>query len=322
MSHYETLRQRLADGEVLVLDGAVGTQLQALGVPIGVTAWAGAAQHTHPDTVRFMHETYIRAGVDIVTTNTYSTARHCLEPIGLGDLTRELNLRAVVLAQEARARAANGRAVYIAGSVSNFGIKVGGEALPQRLSDGWTGYHEDQCRANLREQASILAESGVDFLLAESTGNTLHRRWVVEACQASGLPVWPGFKAHAPDDGALHVGHTSDEPFAEGVDAVLPLGGDVMAIFHTPPQTTTRCLQVLRERWSGPIAVYPDADRRDYVARRADPEQRNSDTPEQFLAQAQRWVEQGVQIVGGCCGFGFDYIRPLRNALPERIRSR
>ena len=113
MSDYRELHDRIAGGEVLLLDGAVGTELQALGVPIGVGAWAGTAQHTHPDTVRFMHERYIRAGVDIVTTNTYSTARHCLERIGLGNLTRELNLRAVVLAEEARACTANGRAVSI-----------------------------------------------------------------------------------------------------------------------------------------------------------------------------------------------------------------
>jgi methionine synthase I (cobalamin-dependent) len=103
---YKERWERIGQGEVIILDGAVGMQLQGLGAPIGVTAWAGIAQHSHPDTLRFMHETFIEAGVDIITTNTYSSARHCLEPLGLGDLTRELNLRALVLAQEARDRKA------------------------------------------------------------------------------------------------------------------------------------------------------------------------------------------------------------------------
>ena len=275
MSNYRELRQRLEGGEVLLLDGAVGTELQTLGVPIGVGAWAGTAQHTHPDTVRFMHERYIRAGVDIVTANTYSTARHCLERIGLGDLTRELNLRAVVLAEEARARAANGRPVFIAGSVSNYGVLAGGEALPERLEEGWAVFDEDAYRANLHEQARILAESGVDLLLAESTGATEHRRWVVKACLATGLPTWPGFKAHAAGDRSLRTGHTSDEPFADGpfadgLDGILPLGGEVMSIFHTTVDATGECLPVLRERWPGPIAVYPDADRTDYVSPHAE----------------------------------------------------
>ena len=318
MSDYRELHDRIDAGEVLLLDGAVGTELQALGVSIGVGAWAGTAQHTHPDTVRFMHERYIRAGVDIVTTNTYSTARHCLERTGLGELTRELNLRAVVLAEEARARAANGRPVFIAGSVSNYGIMTGGEALPERLMEGWSALDEDTYRANLHEQARLLAESGVDLLLAESTGATEHRRWVVEACLATGLPVWPGFKAHVGEDGALNTGHTSNEPFAEGVDAVLPLGGEVMSIFHTTVDATGECLPVLREKWPGPIAVYPDADRTDYVDPHADAAVRNRDTPADFAAHARRWVEQGAQIVGGCCGFGLEYIEPLRDALPER----
>ncbi len=318
MSDYRKLHERIGGGEVLLLDGAVGTELQALGVTIGVGAWAGSAQHTHPDTVRFMHERYIRAGVDIVTTNTYSTARHCLERIGVGDLTRELNLRAVVLAQEARARAADGRTVWIAGSVSNYGILTGGEALPERLEKGWTALDPDAYRANLHEQARILAESGVDLLLAESTGATEHRRWVVEACLATGLPTWPGFKAHAAEDGSLRTGHTSNEPFSAGLDAILPLGGEVMAIFHTTVDSTGQGLAMLRERWSGPIAVYPDADRTDYVSPQADATLGNRDTPEDFAAHARRWVEQGAQIVGGCCGFGVEYITSLRETLPRR----
>ena len=318
MSDYRELHDRIAGGEVLLLDGAVGTELQVLGVPIGVGAWAGTAQHSHPDTVRFMHERYIRAGVDIVTTNTYSTARHCLERIGLGELTRELNLRAVVLAEEARVRAANGRPVFIAGSVSNYGILAGGEVLPEHLEKGWTAFHENAYRANLHEQARILAESGVDLLLAEATGATEHRRWVVEACLATGLPTWPGFKVHVAEDGTLNTGHTSDEPFADGVDAILPLGGEVMSVFHTTVDATGECLAILREKWPGPIAVYPDADRTDYVSPHADAMFRNRDTPADFAVHARRWVEQGAQIVGGCCGFGVEYIEPLRAAFPKR----
>ena len=166
-----------------------------------------------------------------------------------------------------------------------------GEALPERLEEGWTALGEDAYRANLHEQARILAESGVDLLLAESTGATEHRRWVVEACMASGLPTWPGFKAHAAGDGSLRTGHASDEPFADGLDVILPLGGEVMSIFHTTVDATGECLPVLRERWPGPIAVYPDADRTDYVSPQADAAVGNRDTPEDFAAHARRWVE-------------------------------
>ena len=127
MSDYKTLQARLTNREVVLLDGAVGTQLQKMGVPMNNLAWAATALQTHPYTVRLMHEHYIRAGVDIITVNSYSAARHNLVPLGLGEVTRELNLRAAVLAQEARDRCAKERPVYIAGSVSNYGMRTGSE---------------------------------------------------------------------------------------------------------------------------------------------------------------------------------------------------
>ena len=120
MSHYQALKNRLDQGDVIKLDGAVGTQLQAMGVPMDPYCWAAIANHTHPYTVRKMHEDYVRAGVDVITTNSYSAARHNYEAVGLTDQVIELNLKAVALAQEARDRVAE-KPVYIAGSISNFG---------------------------------------------------------------------------------------------------------------------------------------------------------------------------------------------------------
>ena len=85
MSDYINLRRRLAEREVIFLDGAIGTQLQSMGVPMDNDAWCALALETHPFTVRRMHENYIRAGVDVITANTYAAARHILVPVGLSD---------------------------------------------------------------------------------------------------------------------------------------------------------------------------------------------------------------------------------------------
>ena len=320
MGDYSGLRQRIDGGEVIILDGAVGTQLQGLGVPIGATAWAAVALHTHPDTVRFMHETYIKDGVDIITTNTFSSGRQCLEPLGIGDLTRELNLRAVVLAQEARDRTATGRPVCIGGAVSHYGILVGGEPLPEIFYRDWSNYTEEQCKANIREQAEILVDGGVDFLVTEATGGTLQRKWIVEACLATGVPTWIGFKCRADEaGGALKTGYTSDDPFTDDFDEIIPLGGDLATVFHTSVDDTTASIPVLQERWSGPIGVYPDAERHDYVKTRQDETAKNYTSPDDFLKLAQGWVAQGAQVIGGCCDFGFEYIKPLREGLPTHV---
>ena len=225
MGEYADLRARIDEREVIILDGAIGTQLQRMEVPLSHDAWAAIALQTHPFTVRRLHELYIEAGVDVITTNTYSSARHNLLPLGLGDKVHELNLRAVMLAQDARDRAAKARRVWIGGSVSSYGLMAGAEP-------GWKDYQylrdrvetsENQARANLREQAEILAESGVDFLIAEPTGTTTQRRWVFEACLATGLPVWSGFKCRRDAaDGSLEVGYASDEAFDAELASLAP----------------------------------------------------------------------------------------------------
>ena len=324
MSGYPDLEARIANKDVIILDGAVGTQLQAMGVPMNREAWAALALESHPFTVRRMHEDYIKAGVDVITTNTYASARHNLEPLGLGEKTAELNLRAVMLAQDARDRHARERPVYIAGSVSNFGLLAG-------VEPGWLESYPDfvrtrsetsdeQAKAHLREQAEALAAAGVDFLLAEPTGGTTHRKWVVEACVSTGLPVWVGFKCHQDEAGAdVKVGYQSDEPLADTLEEVMALGGALVTVFHSPIEATRAALSIVKGKWQGPLGIYPEAERHDYVDAQRDETKATPVTPNDFVQFAKDCVGQGVQVIGGCCGIELDYIRPLREALPSQI---
>ncbi len=322
MSEYATLQERLSNREVILLDGAIGTQLQAMGVPMNNRAWAGIALKDYPYTVRRMHEIYIKAGVDVVTVNSYPSARHNLEPLGLADMTAELNLRSVMLAEEARDRVAKERPVYIAGSVSNYGLLTGSEPGWRELAyfQGRSEISEPQARANLKEQAEILAEAGVDFLIAEPTGSNLQRKWVVEACVATGLPVWMGFKVRLDEDDPIpRIGYRSELAFADGFDEIASLGGSVVTLFHSSVASTDEALITMKEKLSGPMGIYPEADRVDYVDTYRDRAAPTRLTPEEFLAKAEDWVAQGVQIVGGCCGVELEYIRPLRESLPSHI---
>ena len=97
------LQERIAQGEVIILDGATGTELERRGVPMHGEAWSAAALYTHPEVVRQAHEDYIRAGADIIITNTFASARHTLERTEMAGQVRELNTRAVTL-QKKRAK--------------------------------------------------------------------------------------------------------------------------------------------------------------------------------------------------------------------------
>jgi S-methylmethionine-dependent homocysteine/selenocysteine methylase len=323
MTPFKTLEQRIDRGAVIILDGAIGTQLQEMGVPMNNVAWAAMGLQTHPSTVQLMHELYIEAGVDIITTNTYAAARHNLEPLGLGDLTGELNRRAVLLARQARDHAAGARPVLIAGSISNFGMVTGGEGTrPSPHIRPRLRFTEEQLRTDLTEQAEVLLEAGVDFLLVESTGSNTHRKWISDACKATGAPYWVGFRVRRePGEIEVRTGYASPDKFADVVEDVMSHGGSVLNIFHSSVADTTAAIKIAREKWSGPLGAYPDAERKDYVAPTRDPSVANTISPTEFVSHARQWVEAGVQIIGGCCGYGLPYIRPLRGGLPAQIRS-
>ena len=93
------LDEKLAAGDVIVLDGATGTEIARLGGEMNAAAWCGVANRTHPETVRRVHECYLEAGADVIITNTFATCRHVLEGAGLGDETVAINRHAVELAR-------------------------------------------------------------------------------------------------------------------------------------------------------------------------------------------------------------------------------
>ena len=330
MADYSSLKARLDGNETILLDGAIGTQLQATGVPMDPYCWAAIGNHTHPSTVRKMHEDYVRAGADVITTNTYSAARHNYELAGLSDRVGELNIRAVMLAQEARDRVAD-RPVYIAGSVSNFGAWT--EAQYQRrmksarpsMSVGLRSRSlitEAQARRNLAEQAAILVDAGVDFLIAEATGDEQQREWVLEAVAAAGAPYWAGFKCHLNQgEETPRSGYDSDGLLSDELDARLPLDADVLSIFHSTIEDTSAAIPVVQTKWKGSLGAYPEAGRKDYVQAFADPNVENPHSIDAWVATAKRWTENGVQVIGGCCGMGVDHIRALEGQLPTRIAA-
>jgi len=300
MTTYQDLQAKLGRGEVIILDGATGTELQRRGVPMHGFAWSAAALDTQPETVRAVHEDYIRAGADAIITNTYSTARHVLEPAGLGDRARALNERAVALAQEAREIAAASRGVAIAGSISSFRVSV----TPV-----------EQLEASYREQAEVLAEAGVDLIALEMMGSPERAAPAIRAAVATGLPIWVGFSCLLDDDGVVRF--FDGGPFTDGLAeelallAGLPPGEVAAIVMHTLTEDTAPALEILLRHWPGPLGAYA------HSGTWVDPEWRfdHQISPEDYLGAAQQWVEMGARIVGGCCAIGPEYIRLLKERL-------
>ena len=157
------LQARLDAGGVVMIDGATGTELERRGADMDDACWCGRATLSHGDILRGIHEDYIRLGCDLVTANTFASGRAMLEPAGLGERFEEINRRAVEIALEARDRAAAGRPVAVAGSMSHMVPIAAGadrrdpESVPEAARAG----------AMFAEMAGLLADAGVDLILME-----------------------------------------------------------------------------------------------------------------------------------------------------------
>jgi S-methylmethionine-dependent homocysteine/selenocysteine methylase len=264
-------------------------------------AWDAAALATHPNMVREVHEDYIRAGADVIITNTFATARHVLEPAGMGGQFRQLNIRAVTLAKEARENVADGL-VSIAGSISTMSAHDDHNYEPRA----------ERARANYREQAEVLAESGVDVLALEMMRDLEQTTYAVEAAVATGLPIWLGFSCKTTDEGTV-VLWNGDHTLVEALEHIPPLGASLISIMHTLTEDTPPALREVTSRWSGPIGAYPHSG--EFVM----PHWQFIDmiSPEDFVNEAQQWLDMGARLIGGCCGIGPEHIRLLTERLRE-----
>ena len=292
------LDEKLAAGKHVLIDGATGTELEARGVPMNDKAWSGSAVLSHPEVVRETHADYIKAGAEVITTNTFASGRQLLEPAGLGDEFERINRDAVKVAVQARDEAADAP-VAIAGSLCEW-VAFDGDAAAdlQRLSDGY------------RQQAALLVEENVDLMVLEMCSHPVHSRLLLDAALGTGLPVWLGLSCKS-ESGRL-VGF--DPPYTD-LDPLLAeligVGGvGVVNIMHTAIEDTAAALALAKRHWPGPLGVYPESG---YFVM---PNWQFVDIiePDDLVKETRAWVESGAQIIGGCCGLGVTHIRALKAA--------
>ena len=322
------LDNKLSNKEVIVLDGATGSEIARLGAEMNSSAWCGVANKTHPDIVREVHEEYIRAGADVVTANTFSTSRHILASAGLADETVSINTRAVELAREAVHNVSPERPMAVAGSMSTMRAWIPGTVSPDPR---FLPTPEEEFN-NYQEVAHTLAKSGVDLILMEMMSDIDRSSLAISAAMETGLPVWIGTSCTLSDDGSVSAWNQhSEEPatrlspdhlraedksYDTLIEAMLPFQPQVMGVMHSTLDTTNAGLQTLYEHWQGPIMAYPETSSE---VRKGISEQVE---PSSFASHCHDWVDSGVQIIGGCCGTTIEHIRTMVDELSDVLSPR
>jgi S-methylmethionine-dependent homocysteine/selenocysteine methylase len=172
----------------------------------------------------------------------------------------------------------------------------------------------ERARANYREQAEILAESGVDVIALEMMRDLEQTTYAIEAAVATGLPVWVGFSCKTTDEGTV-VLWDGEHTLVEALEQIPPLGASLVSIMHTLTEDTPSALQEVNAHWSGPLGAYPHSG--EFIM----PNWQFIDmiSPEDFVDEAQQWLDRGAQLIGGCCGIGPEHIRLLKERLPARV---
>ena len=298
---YNLIKQRLENNDTIILDGAIGAELEKKGAKMHKDLWCGTCSVESPDLVKKVHEEYILAGADIITTNTYATTPIAMKQYGFDDQINDFNKKSVQIAKEAVKN--SNKDIAVAGSVSTFGslYKFGTEAM----------------KPGFKEQLKILSGEGVDLIILEAMSSQADIvETIIECSLESKLPVWLSISCVIDDKtNKVMLGYNdtidSDtsiyEDFETSINNFSKIHKGPILIAHSDIEVTGQAIKIAKKKFNGVLGAYPN---RGHYEK---PHWKFVDniTPNEYLEKAKSWVEDGAQIVGGCCGVGVEEIKAI-----------
>jgi methionine synthase / methylenetetrahydrofolate reductase(NADPH) len=292
---------RRLDAGPLLCDGAMGTLLYSRGVSLD--ACFDVLNLNNPRVVQSIHADYIAAGADCIETNTFGANRFKLAVHGLDHQVREINRRGVALARDVRE--SSGRDVFVLGSIGPLGKYLAplGTVTP------------DEARAAFREQAEALLEGGVDAFVIETFSDLEEVALAVAAIRAiTDAPIIA--QMAFTDDGVTFTGRPAAE--VARVLRALP----VQALGANCSVGSSTLYEVLEQMHAEagrvPLCIQPNAGLPSRIGERLI----YLSSPAYMAEYAQRMVDAGARLVGGCCGTTPQHIAAMREVLDRRRPAR
>lgn len=283
------LREALSH-HILVGDGAMGTYLYQLGLPVGIAY--EELNLSNPDMIERVHREYVEAGARVIETNTYSASRERLAKYGLEGETEAILRRGAEIARKAA-----GKEAFVLGAVGS--IRAG---MRKNMRTA-------QVKADFEQQIGVLADTDIDGILLETFYDFEEMMLALQIARKLGeMPVICQFAVD--ETGRTSDGMAAGEAFARLVDA----GADAVGFnCRTGPAAILRALEKTEVPAGVPVSIFPNAGIPDYV----DGEYRYLSTPDYFAESALRFANQGARLIGGCCGTTPDHIRAIAGALAK-----
>lgn len=290
------LLARLRAGPV-VADGAMGTLLYARGVYIHRSF--DEVNLVAPELVESVHRDYLRAGAEVIETNSFGANPVKLERHGLAERTEELNRRAAEIARRAAADTA-----VVLGAIGPLGIRM----------EPWGPTSLEEAEAFYARQVRGLVDGGVDGFCLETFGDPTEIHAAMRACRAI-APSLPLVCQMTVDREGVGLYGTRPEDFGARLEA---WGADVIGVnCSVGPQAMLGVVEKLVASTSKPVSVQPNAG----PPREVDGRTMFLCTPEYLEKAARRFLDAGARLLGGCCGTSPDHIRALAKAVRRGAAS-
>ena len=282
----------------ILADGAMGTVLYARGVFIN--RCYDELNLSEPGLILSIHEEYLKAGAEILETNTFGANSFRLARHGLAGKVAEINTAGVNLARQAVAhlKEKQGGEAWVAGSVGPLGVRL--EPL------GKTGL--DEARAAFAEQIKALAEAGVDMLILETMPALNEAREALAAARET-APELPVLVMVTVDDESNCLDGASP---SQAAALLTEWGAGAIGVnCSTGPATVLTAIEAMRAATTLPLAAMPNAG----MPRAVEGRNIYLCSPEYMASFARKAIAAGAQFVGGCCGTTPNHIRAMRSAM-------
>src|SRR5918911_1446143 len=286
----DDFREFLAGDQITVFDGAMGTMLYSKGIYINRSY--DELNLTNPDLVREVHEEYVRAGAEIIETNTYGASAHKLQQYGLEGSLRLINIAAARIAREAA-----GERVFVAGAVGPLGLRI--------EPYGPTSF--DEAKEMFKDQVTALLDGGVDLFVLETFSDISEMRQAIRAVkELCDLPIVAQMTILP--DGNTSFG-TTPEVFTARLDE---WGVDIIGLnCGVGPAIVLSAIEKMRSATRKSLSAQPNAG----LPRDVQGRQFYMCSPEYMAKYAKRLIQAGVKFIGGCCGTTPAHIKLISDAV-------
>ncbi len=287
--------KKLTEGNIVIMDGATGTEIQRRGVKTTLPLWSAGALLNQPEVVREIHSDYIKAGAEIIITNTFRTTERTLLKAGQKNRAKEITVLACKLALES-VKSSGKKNVFVAGSIAPLEDCYSPQLTPP----------EAELVKEHSEYAKNLAAGGVDFILIETMITLRETRAALEAVKKTGLRVAVSF---CTNEKAKLLGGESLEAAVKLAERYNPI---FIGVNCVSPKIVNEQMKLLKKITKIPLCAYAHGSGQpsDDEGWKFD----ESDTGKKYLGYAKNWVKSGAQIIGGCCGTTPEYIKTLSSS--------